>query len=265
MNVRFDFSGQTAVVTGGAQGIGFRVARALADAGARVAILDLQPPRVASDGILVLPCDVTDEQEVRDAVGTVAAGGPVELLVNSAGLARHGPPETYAVADWRAVLDVNLTGTFLLSREVASRAIAAGRGASIVSLSSIAGTTSLGRGIFAYGAAKAGIDQLTRDLAVEWAGSGIRVNAVAPCQVDTEGYAATRSTVSAGVGDDIRARALAGIPAGRLAQPEDVTAAVLFLLSAEAAMITGTVLAVDGGNLALNAGGSLRGPTSSEM
>lgn len=257
-NLRFDFSGELAVVTGGAQGIGLAVARALAAAGATVAILDLNAVEIDDERITAYECDVTDEGQVVAALDRVATAGPIGLLVNNAGLARHAPPETYRVEDWRAVLEVNLTGTFLLSREVASRAMVAGTGASIVNLGSIAGTTSLGRGIFAYGAAKAGIDQLTRDLAVEWAGLGIRVNAVAPCQVETEGYREVRASVSSAAGEDIRARALAGIPVGRVARPDEVATAIMFLLSAEAAMITGTVLAVDGGNLAFNAGGSLR-------
>jgi NAD(P)-dependent dehydrogenase (short-subunit alcohol dehydrogenase family) len=264
MSLSFDFSGETAIVTGAAQGIGMSVARALAAAGARVYILDLRVGEVpALDRITAIACDVSDEAHVTAALAQIPE--PVTLLVNNAGLARHAPPETYPLSDWRAVLEVNLTGTFLMSREIASRAIAAGRPASIVNLSSIAGTTSLGRGIFAYGAAKAGIDQLTRDLAVEWAGFGIRVNAVAPCQVETEGYANTRVTVSAGAGEDIRARALAGIPVGRVAQPEEVASAIMFLLAPESAMITGTVLAVDGGNLALNAGGSVRPTPAAQM
>lgn len=272
MTIAFDFRGQTAVVTGAAQGIGMSVARALSSAGARVTILDLSidgvVERLRDEGrerISAIRCDVTEEADVRAAIDEVADREPIDLLVNNAGLARHGPPETYALSDWRAVLDANLTGTFLMSREIAVRAIAAGHGASIVNLSSIAGSTSLGRGIFAYGAAKAGIEQLTRDLAVEWANLGIRVNAVAPCQVETEGYVRTRAAVSPGAGEDIRARALAGIPVGRVAEPHEIASAVMFLLASESAMITGTVLAVDGGNLALNAGGSVRKDLPGEM
>jgi gluconate 5-dehydrogenase len=263
VSVRFEFSGDHAVVTGGSRGIGLATVRRLADAGALVTVLDLDPRDLGLEGVTSVACDVSQEAAVVAAVAAAGARQPVGLLVNNAGLSRHGPPESYALDDWRAVLDANLTATFLLSREVAGAAIAAGRGASIVNLSSIAGHTALGRGIFAYGAAKAGIDQLTRDLAVEWAGYGIRVNAVAPCQVQTEGYADVRTSVSAGVGEDIQARALAGIPVGRLALPDEIATAILFLLSTDSAMITGTVLAVDGGNLALNAGGSIRSPQMS--
>ena len=262
-NLTFDFAGKSAVVTGGSQGIGLSVVRRLAAAGARVAVLDLNPidlsERLPADDagrVVSIACDIGDENAVLQALSEVE--GPIDLLVNNAGTSRHAAPETYRLSDWEVVIATNLTGTFLLSREVAQRAIANRRGAAIVNLSSIAGTSSLGRGIFAYGAAKAGIDQLTRDLAVEWATLGIRVNAVAPCQVETDGYRGVHVSVSAVAGEDIEARALAGIPIGRLAQPDEIASAVLFLLSDDSAMITGTVLAVDGGNLALNPGGSLR-------
>lgn len=265
MNVSYDFSGEVAVVTGGSRGIGLSAVRALARAGARVAVLDRDPADLTDvldpemrDRVVSIACDIGDAEHIAEAVAQAAELGPIGLLVNNAGTSRHAPPETYRVEDWQAVVDVNLTGTFLMSREIAQRAIADGRGAAIVNLSSIAGTTSLGRGIFAYGATKAAVDQLTRDLAVEWAGFGIRVNAVAPCQVETEGYRSVRTTVSPTAGEDIQARALGGIPVGRLARPDEIASAILFLLSAESAMITGAVLPVDGGNLAMNAGASLR-------
>jgi gluconate 5-dehydrogenase len=265
VNVRFDFSGEHAIVTGGSRGIGLSVARMLANSGAMVTVLDSDPRDLNNEltvdslaRVRSIACDVSDEAAVIAAVATASASAPVGLLVNNAGTSRHAAPETYPLDDWRVVIDVNLTSTFLLSREVARRAIIAGTSASIVNLSSIAGQTALGRGIFAYGAAKAGIEQLTRDFAVEWASHGIRVNSVAPCQVATRGYAGVRTSVSETAGEDIQARALAGIPIGRLAQPDDIASAILFLLSSEAAMITGAVLNVDGGNLALNAGGSPR-------
>lgn len=265
MNLRFDFSGENAIVTGGSRGIGLSVTRMLAHAGAMVTVLDSDPrdltEELTADGlarVASIDCDVSDERAVIAAVDAASASASVGLLVNNAGTSRHAAPETYRLDDWRVVIDVNLTSTFLLSREVARRAITAGTAVSIVNLSSIAGQTALGRGIFAYGAAKAGIDQLTRDLAVEWASHGIRVNAVAPCQVETGGYAGVRESVSGTAGEDIHARALAGIPIGRLAQPDEIASAILFLLSSESAMITGAVLDVDGGNLALNAGASLR-------
>jgi NAD(P)-dependent dehydrogenase (short-subunit alcohol dehydrogenase family) len=140
---------------------------------------------------------------------------------------------------------------------VARHLIAAGRPGAIVNLSSISGSTSLGRGIFAYGAAKAGIDGLTRDLAIEWASYGIRVNSVAPCQVRTEGFASVADKQST-EGDGLVERVLRGIPLGRLAESEDIGHAIQFLASDASAMITGVVLPVDGGNLAMNPGATLR-------
>jgi NAD(P)-dependent dehydrogenase (short-subunit alcohol dehydrogenase family) len=265
VNVSFDFSGALAVVTGGSRGIGLSTVQALVAAGATVAVLDRDPADLESilaadqlARVVSIACDIGDTGSIAAALDEAARLGPVDLLVNNAGISRHAPPESYRLEDWRDVVDVNLTGTFVVTQEVARRSIAGGRGLSIVNLSSIAGSTSLGRGIFAYGATKAAVEQLTRDLAVEWAGHAIRVNAIAPCQVETAGYRGVRRAVSPVAGEDIQLRALSGIPLGRLAQPEEIASAVLFLLSDAASMITGVVLAVDGGNLALNAGGSLR-------
>ena len=143
----------------------------------------------------------------------------VDILVNNAGYSYHHPPEDMPRAQWQHVLDACLSGTFYASKAVARELIAAGRPGAIVNLSSISGSTSLGRGIFAYGAAKAGIDGLTRDLAIEWASYGIRVNSVAPCQVRTEGFASVADKQSSD-GDGLVDRVLRGIPIGRLAESE---------------------------------------------
>ena len=169
-------------------------------------------------------------------------------------------PEELALDDWRKVVAVNLDGTFLCSREAGRRMIAAGRGGSVVNISSIAGSSALGRGNFVYSVTKGGINQFTRELAVEWSPHGIRVNAIQPAQVMTPALQAIfdRSGLDA---ERTRERMLVGIPLGRFGVPEDIAKAAVFLASDAAGFITGHLLAVDGGNLALNAGGSRVWPT----
>ena len=143
---------------------------------------------------------------------------------------------------------------FAIAQAAANRMIPAGRGGSIIQISSIAGISALGRGNWTHSVNKGGIHQLTKELAVEWARYGIRVNAILPCQVRTESFVAA---LEQGVLDPaIQQRMLDGIPMGRMATPEDIAGPAVFLASDAAAMVTGTLLPVDGGNLALNAGGS---------
>lgn len=232
-----------ALVTGGADGIGFAIARALAASGHRVTIADLDGDKAAAraaelgDGHRGMVCDVTDEVQVI----AVAASAPFDVLVNNAGIGdSHLPTLEQDVDAFRRVLDVHLAGTFLMSREVGRSMVQRGRGA-IVNLSSIAGLAGLPKRN-AYGAAKAGIASMTRSMACEWAGDGVRVNAVAPAFVET---ALVRKLADAGRIDlpTLRRRT----PIGRLIRAEEVAAAVAFLASDAASAITGTVLPVDGG------------------
>jgi NAD(P)-dependent dehydrogenase (short-subunit alcohol dehydrogenase family) len=263
----FDLTGRTALITGGGRGIGYTTAGQLAAAGARVVIVDIneglvesaaQSLRDAGADVAGWRCDITDEADVTSTVQrSQEQYDVVDILVNNAGYSHHFPPEDMPLEEWHKVLDACLTGTFIASKAVARQLIDSGRPGSIINLSSISGSTSLGRGIFAYGAAKAGIDGLTRDLAIEWASYGIRVNSVAPCQVRTEGFATVADAQSKD-GDTLVDRVLRGIPLGRLAESEDVGNAIHFLASEASAMITGVVLPVDGGNLAMNPGATLR-------
>jgi len=246
--------GKIAVVTGGARGIGRAAVSALAAAGATVAILDRDgqmaettAKAIAGDGpaITVHAADVTEEAALERAFGTVVQHrGGVDILVNSAGIGLRHPAVDHPLADWDKVVAVNLTGVFLCSR-IAARSMISRGGGAIVSLASIMGFS--GGGIYpnvSYQATKGAIVNMTRALAVEWAQSGIRVNAVAPTWVRTDLTAAVLD--QPGVLDRIAALT----PMRRLATPEEVALAILFLASPAASMITGHTLPVDGGFLA---------------
>jgi len=261
----FDLSGQTAVVTGGGGALGAVVARGLAEAGAAVVVVDLRAANAervsqsiadAGGQAAGFGADLSSEDAVGQVFAEVdAAFGPVGILVNaiSAPVERH-LAEDYPLADWNYSLASNLTSYFLCSRAAAARMIAAGRGGSIVNFASTAGVSALGRGNLAYSAAKGGVVQLTREHAFVWAHHGIRVNAVLPCQFINEWWAGQLADPAhAGLVN----RAISGIPLGRLGEPPEIVGPVLFLASAAASMVTGIMLPVDGGNLAMNAGGSL--------
>jgi gluconate 5-dehydrogenase len=258
--------GKVALVTGGASGIGREIARALAISGADIGLLDITPDELAVTAKLVrdvgskavtLDGDVTDEQQVIMAVSEcIESFGGIDILINNAGRSLHCPPEQLSLAQWHELMDVNVTGYFLCAREVGRHLIERGSGGCIVNISSIGASSSLGRGSFVYGIAKAAINQMTRELAVEWARYGVRVNAVQPCQVRTP---ALERLLAGGQFDSsgLESKFLSGIPLGRLAEASDVAGLVAFLCTGSASMVTGACIPVDGGNLALNAGGTI--------
>lgn len=233
-----NLDGKTAVVTGGAKGIGAATARVLERAGAHVAVFDLE---VSAGGF---PVDVTSESAARAAFARVAGRfGGIDILVNNAGRVARKPAVELGLDDWQAVIDVNLTATFLCSR-IAHPYMQSRGGGAIVNVASIMG---LSGGLFpnaSYQAAKGGVVNLTRALALEWAADGIRVNAVAPTYVDTEMTTAIFSN------PDLLNVVMQHTPLGRLPDTDDVAAAILFLCSGAARCITGTVLPIDSGYLA---------------
>ncbi|MGO4406269.1 SDR family oxidoreductase [Bosea sp. RAF48] len=236
-----------AIITGAADGIGWALARRFASAGCRVALVDIAGERAAARaaelgaGHIALACDVSDEASVRATVTAAASAlGGIDILVNNAGIGdTHLPTLEQDIGHFERVLRVHLNGTFLMSREVSR--VMADRGGAILNISSIAGLGGLPRRN-AYGAAKAGIAQITKNLACEWAGLGIRVNALAPGYVGT---ALVRTLEAAGRID--RAKLERRIPMGRLAEPEEIAEAGWFLCSPAASYVTGAILSVDGG------------------
>ena len=237
----FRLDGEVAVVTGGASGIGRAVADAFAAVGARVVVFDL-----AAKGDDAHEVDVADEAQVDAAFEQVVARhGRVDVLFNNAGIAIRHPSVELTMKDWDRVVGVNMTGVFLCARAAARHMIAGGRGGRIVNTTSIMGLS--GGGLYpniSYQTTKGAVVNMTRALAVEWAGHGIRVNAIAPTWVRTP---LTRPITER---PDLVKRIEALTPLGRLAEAEEMVGPVLFLASRASAMVTGHVLAVDGGFLA---------------
>ena len=268
----FDLSGRIALVTGaGANGgIGHAIALGLAGCGADVLASDIDTAGAEQTAReiealgrrgLACTCDIGVPGQITAMFDLLDREfGGIDILVNNVAIGHRSRPEALAPADWQRVLRVNLDGTFLCSMMAGRRMIRQGRGGSIVNISSIAGSSALGRGNFVYSVTKGGINQFTRELAVEWSPHGIRVNAIQPAQVMTPALQAIfdRSGLDA---ERTRERMLVGIPLGRFGVPEDIAKAAVFLASDAAGFITGHLLAVDGGNLALNAGGSRVWPT----
>jgi NAD(P)-dependent dehydrogenase (short-subunit alcohol dehydrogenase family) len=262
-----NLTGRVAIVTGaGANGgNGHAIAIELAKAGADVFVTDLDVPGAEQTAqeiealgcrAVACRCDNGEAEEILAAMATFdRAFDHVDILVNNVGIGTRKHPEDVTMEDWRRIQRVNLEGTFLWSREVGIRMIRRGKGGAIVNISSIAGSSALGRGNFVYSVTKGGINQFTRELAVEWSPHKIRVNAIQPAQINTPAWRRIFEDPNLNA-QKTRDRMLVGIPLDRFGEPEDVARAAVFLASDGASWITGHLLPVDGGSLALNAGGS---------
>ncbi len=240
----FDLTGKNALVTGASGGIGAEIARVLHAAGATVALSGtrLEPLEALAAELggraHVLPCNLSSAEEVEGLIKRgIEAMGSVDILVNNAGITRDGLAMRMSDEDWTSVIDVNLTSTFRLCR-AAVRGMMKARWGRIINISSVVGTTG-NAGQANYAASKAGMVAMSKSIAEEVASRGITVNCLAP------GFIATAMTDK--LNEAQKKVILDGVPAGRMGEPAEIAAAVLFLASVEASYITGATLHVNGG------------------
>jgi NAD(P)-dependent dehydrogenase (short-subunit alcohol dehydrogenase family) len=252
MDLNFRLDGRVAIVTGGARGLGSVLAHGLAGAGATVVVSDRDlsgAERVAAElagaghRALAVGVDIAQRPSCEGLLrSTVDAFGRVDILVNNAAIDVIEPVLSVAPADWSRILEVNLSGAFHCAQLAARQMVAGGRGGTVINISSVAGAIGISQ-LAAYGAAKAGLNQLTRVLAVELAPYQIRVNAIAPGYLENVMAGAEAVHADPEKEAAIRRRT----PLGRRARLEELVGPVVFLASDAASYVTGTVLAVDGG------------------
>ena len=248
----FDLSGRTALVTGSSRGLGRAIAEGLAKAGARLVVNGTDPARVetavaefrsaghAAEGAAF---DVTDEAAIVNAFGSFDAKGmAIDILVNNAGIQMRKPLVEFTSADWRKVIETNLTSAFIIGREAAKRMIPRKRG-KIINIGSLA--SELARPtVGPYTAAKGGIKTLTKSMAVEWAASGIQTNAIGP------GYMLTDMNQALMQNPDFNSWLMSRIPSKRWGRPDELVGAAIFLASSASDYVNGQIIYVDGGMLA---------------
>ncbi len=254
LSPRWNLAGQRALVTGASAGIGFAICRELLSFGTQVLMAARDPEQLEAaraeledefpgpeDAVLALPADVTDEDQRAELIDWARDRGGLHILVNNAGGNLTRPALDYGEDQWRGIFEANVFAAFELCR-LAHPLLAKHAGSSIVNVGSVSGLTHVRTGA-PYGMSKAALHQMTRNLAVEWAEDGIRVNAVAPW------YIRTRRTSGKLADPDYLDEVLLRTPIGRIGEPEEVAAAVAFLCLPAASFITGECIAVDGGFL----------------
>lgn len=246
----YDFSGQVAVVTGAARGFGLEFARSLATLGATVILGDVDADageaaalglRAANHGAHFVRLDVRNPEDAANAAAfAVATGGRLDLWINNAGIARHGPSEKLAAESWTLPLEIMLSGTFFGAQAAARQMLPQGRG-TVINIASVNGLIAQA-GRASYASAKAGVIRLTEVLAAEWATEGLRVNAIAPAVFMTDLARTSLADGSASLDSYLRRS-----PTGRMGELPELIATMLFLASPFSSYITGQTLKVDGG------------------
>ena len=244
-NQMFDLSGKTALVTGGAAGIGNEIVRTFLQKGVKVALLDRLDTidqvakNLGSDNAIGIQVDVTNKKQVDQVVKKVVDHfGRIDIAVNCAGVALLDAAETLSEEMWNATININLTGTYWVAQAVGNVMLKQKSG-SIINMASQAGVIALQKHA-AYCASKAGVIGLTHVLALEWGPHGINVNAISPTVVLTE---LGKKAWAGKVGEDMKAQ----IPMRRFAEPEQIAAAAVYLASSEASIVNGANLVIDGG------------------
>ncbi len=258
---RFELTGRVALISGAASGLGRASALALAEHGADLVLADIDAigmQKTADDikvmGRRAVPvvCNVSEPSAIRDLFARLDREfGRIDFLGNIAGEGFLAKPEDITLDQVQRVFQNLVFGRFCMCQEAGRRMLAVGRG-SILNIGSLASMTALGRGHIAYSMAMGAVVQMTRELSTEWAGRGVRVNAILPAQVVNPNLEKRM------VADPtIQQKWLSGIPSGRLGQPTDIQGLVVLLASDASSWITGTLIPMDGGNMAMNAGGTI--------
>ena len=244
----FDLTGRRALITGGGGGIGLALARGLAQHGASVILngrnlarLEAAADTLRADGLQISTSafDVTDEAAVKAGVAGILASGPLDILINNAGIQRRGPLEGVTLETWNEVIATNLTAAWLVSREVAPGMILRGEGKIVQTLSLMSELARRGTG--PYTAAKGGLKMLVQAMCADWAGYGLQINGIGP------GYFATEMTAPLLADEAFSRWVRERTPAGRWGEPDELVGAAVFLCSAASSFVNGQVIYVDGG------------------